>query len=268
MNTKNSNSITFSKWDTVSKGVPQGSILGPLLFLIYIHNLLPVVNKKSIPILYADDASVLITSPKPTDLKRDVVEIFHLLINTWFNSNLLTLNLETNHPVQFKTKNVRSLNLQIGYQNKCITNASHTTFLGISIESTLLWNNHVERLANKLDRAFYVIRILKIFMTVESIIATYHAYFLSLMMYGLIFWGSSSYSDHIFKLQKKVIRGIRNTESCGSYFTNLKILPPQPQYVVSIIQFIVLISIYHSLESLYIRKECITWSFGFLIAYL
>ena len=62
------------------------------------------------------------------------------------------------------------------------------------------------------------------------------------MKYGLIFWGSSSYSDHIFKLQKKIIRiitGISNTDSCRRYFKNLKIFSLKSQYILSIIQFIV-----------------------------
>jgi virulence-associated protein VapD len=118
---------------------------------------------------------------------------------------------------------------------ECITYASCITFLGMTIDSTLLRNNHLEHLANKLYRACYAIRILKSFMTIESIIATYHAYFHSLMKYGFTFWGSSSFSDHIFKVQKKVIRimmGIRNMESCRSCIKNLKILPLQSQYIL------------------------------------
>jgi hypothetical protein len=69
----------------------------------------------------------------------------------------------------------------------------------------------------------------------------YHAYFHSLMSYGLIFWGNFSYSINIFRLQKKAIRiitGISNRDSCRDYLKKLKILPLQSQYLLSILLFV------------------------------
>jgi hypothetical protein len=69
----------------------------------------------------------------------------------------------------------------------------------------------------------------------------YHTYFHSLMSYGLIFWGSSSYSINIFRLQKKarrIITGISNRDSCRDYFKKFKILPLQSQYLLSILLFV------------------------------
>jgi hypothetical protein len=70
----------------------------------------------------------------------------------------------------------------------------------------------------------------------------YYAYFHSLMNCGLIFWGNSPYSIHIFRLQKKVIRIItstRNRESCRSWFKRLKTRPLQLQYIYSILLFVI-----------------------------
>ena len=83
---------------------------------------------------------------------------------------------------------------------------------------------------------------MKQYMPLKTLIMIYYAYFHSFMNYGIILWGHSPYSIHIFRLQKKVIRiitSIRNRESCRSWFKRLKILPLQSQYIYSIVSFVI-----------------------------
>jgi hypothetical protein len=97
----------------------------------------------------------------------------------------------------------------------------------------------LDQLTNKLSSACYTIRVMK---PLKTLIMIYYAYFHSLMNYSIIFWGNCSYSIHIFRLQKKVIRIItsaRNRESCRSWFKRLKILPLQLQYIYSILSFVI-----------------------------
>jgi len=85
-----------STWQKITQGVPQKSILGPLLFLIYINDLPKIINDIAIPILFADDTTILITSPNKSDFERTITIALNLL-NEWCNTNLLSINFDKTH---------------------------------------------------------------------------------------------------------------------------------------------------------------------------
>jgi hypothetical protein len=116
-----------SKWDKIRHGIPQRSLLGPLLFLLYINDLPNVVKNKSKPILFADDTSIIATNCNPKDFIRDIMTIFEYL-NKWFRANSLSFNFEKTHLIQFTT-NGRQINLDVSYTNKTIFRAHDTKFL-------------------------------------------------------------------------------------------------------------------------------------------
>jgi len=97
------NSNTVSKWTKIKYDVPQGSILGPLLFLVYSNDLPKVIEHKALPILFAEDTIVLLTSPNNTQMQSDFNTIFEQLIK-WFKSNLLFLNFDKTYFIQFTNK--------------------------------------------------------------------------------------------------------------------------------------------------------------------
>jgi hypothetical protein len=82
-----------SCWTKIKHGIPQGSVLGLLLFLIYTKDLPKLINKTSLPELFADDTSILFTQPNLTDLNNNMQSIFETL-NKWFTANQLTLNFD------------------------------------------------------------------------------------------------------------------------------------------------------------------------------
>jgi hypothetical protein len=70
---------TTSSWSKVEQGVPQGSVLGPLHFLIFINDLPKFLNDKSVPILFADDTSILISHPNPLVFYKTIDDVFQIL---------------------------------------------------------------------------------------------------------------------------------------------------------------------------------------------
>jgi len=75
MNNSSSNTTTFSEWGKIKHGVPQGSILGHLFFLIYVNDLPNIIADPSKPILFADDTSIIITNPSPSKFKEEINNI-------------------------------------------------------------------------------------------------------------------------------------------------------------------------------------------------
>jgi hypothetical protein len=162
-------------------------------------------------------------------------------VNKWFHSNSLKLNYDKTYFLQFQTKANKENNTQISNGNKTIATAKNIKFLGLTINTTLNWKHHIIELIPRLNKACYAVRSFKPFMSLKVLRSTYFSYAHSIMSYGLIFWGNSTDSDDIFKIQKRIIRIIMNSNkntSCRELFKKLYILPLQSQYIYSILLFI------------------------------
>ena len=121
-------------------------------------------------------------------------------------------------------------------------NTNNANFLGLILDNSLSWRLHLDQLSSKLNSATYIIRTLKTVLTLSNLQMIYYAYVHSIITYGLIFWGNSSHSISIFKIQKRNIRIITQSHhraSCCDLFKNLNILPLQSQYILSLVKFVV-----------------------------
>jgi hypothetical protein len=132
MYNKNTKESTPLNWEKVKHGVPQDSVIWPLLFLICINYLPPLINNKSTPVLFSDDTSILITHSKFTGFKSYMIMVLETL-NNWFNT-FLSLNFEKTQFTHFTTKNNMPNNIQIGV-DKIFPNATCIKFLGLTIDN-------------------------------------------------------------------------------------------------------------------------------------
>jgi hypothetical protein len=197
-----------------NRGVPQGSVLGPILFIMYMNDL----HKSLIshPILYADDTTILSAHTDLVNLNK-INEIEMCNVKTWLEQNELVLN-------QNKTENiVFSLNNEIVNSNRYTS----VKLLGIYLDGSLSWNEHVEKVINKLSKSIYILRRLKFSLSINYLKLVYHALCHSHISYGILLWGGAPRWKEIFIWQKKAIRiiyGIPPGTSCRGIFRELNIL--------------------------------------------
>ena len=147
----------FSDWGTLKYGVTQGSILGPLLFIIYINDLTLRINSISEPILFADDTTVIISSRH----FEDFCSVLNLVLSHMIKrsaANKLVLNLDKTNITKFITNNSSHSALCIGYKEKYIEETVNTKFLGLQIDNHLTWKNHIAQIIPKLSAACYAVR--------------------------------------------------------------------------------------------------------------
>jgi hypothetical protein len=123
--------------EEVKSRVPQGLILGPMLFHLYIRDLPKTATKDVNIVLFADDTSILVTNCNYTHLKIVMNEIF-MDINKWFKTNLLFLKFSKTHCLEFRTRNFND-NINVCYHSYCIINTTQTMFWGLFLDYTLSW---------------------------------------------------------------------------------------------------------------------------------
>jgi len=120
-------------------------------------------------------------------------------------------------------------------------NSQSTSFVGIILDETLSWQLHIDKICAKLKLACYILRALNPILSVSNLKMIYFSYIHSIITNGIIFWGNSTGSDEVFKIQKRAIRIITNSHcsiSCRNLFKELNILPLQSQCILSLAVYV------------------------------
>ena len=120
------------------------------------------------PTIFTDDTSIIITHPKISAFKEEINTVIEKISN-WFQTNLLVLNFNKTYYMHFSTKSKLLIDIQLNYNGNPIMNMLSTRFLGLTLDSTLSWNLHIEQLSSKLNPACYVIRLLKTIISTKNL---------------------------------------------------------------------------------------------------
>lgn len=227
------NNGRVSKGSLVRMGVPQGSILGPFLFLAYINDLPHMVEEMAHIVLFADDTSLLFK----VDRKDNMLSTPNgtlTMVSEWFTANNLVLNAKKTKCLKFTLPNVPKIDSTVTLGGDALEFVDSTVFLGITVDTKLQWRAHINTLVKRLSSAAYAVRKIRQLTDVATARLVYFSYFHSIMTYGLIMWGSAADIDSIFILQKRAIRAIyrmRARESLREIFPVIDIMTLPSQYV-------------------------------------
>jgi hypothetical protein len=144
---------SVSRWETSRHGVPQGSVLGPLLYNVYVIDLPSILKGLAHTILYADDTTFIVSSKDITTLNYKI-NLIMIRISKWLQNNQLVLDLEKTHVIKYTTPKALDYPLHIECNDQDLNIDDNVTFLGMYLDCHLKWKQHSDNPMKKLNTAF------------------------------------------------------------------------------------------------------------------
>ena len=234
----------ISSKQPINFGIPQGSILGPVLFLLYINDITKCSTLFKFH-LFADDTNILYSNKCPKTLERQVnIELNN--VQEWLIANKLTLNIKKSNFVIFQPRQRNqthqiSISLYNHSDKKCLKLEckDFVKYLGVLIDNRLSWKNHIDYLCNKISRTVGVLSKLRHFLPKHVLLKMYKSLLQPLLSYCLDVWGQTNKTilNKILILQKRALRLIffkKPTDSAIPLFIENNILPVTMLYYESI----------------------------------
>ena len=204
-----------SKPSIIECGVPQGSILGPLFFLIYINDLdtfAPIKN-----LLFADDTTIIVSSPDQESLIAKTNETI-IMVEEWFKANKLTVHPGKTNYMVFNTKNRENFNGKIRWGDVKLDRVGKgekeetVKYVGIHIDEDLNFKRQGEHAANKIKTNSFLLSCNKNILPFSIRKMIYNALIRPFLDYGADIWGPANVSL-ISKIQKACVRHVMRTKN-------------------------------------------------------
>jgi len=216
--------------ETTSKtGVPQGSVLGPLLFLIFINDIFKINDNKDINIiLYADDMIIICEGLTDKDVQNKLNNI-NVSLTKWLKDNIMNINAGKTEYMIFSISGNTTTDYKIKIDGNIINKTSSNNYLGIDIDNCLKFNKHIDNVIKKITPIIAIMNRIKYVCNNYILKTIYNGLIYPHLLYGIVAWGSA-YDTHLNKLkilQKKAIRvltGSKWNDHTDPLFQSEKIL--------------------------------------------
>lgn len=188
-------------------GVPQGSCLGPLLFLIYVNDF-PLVSSQLTSVLFADDTTVSCSHHSYENLVA-LMNSELIKIKNWTDSNRLTINISKTNAIVYSNRTILNPdNFPIILNNNPVNLVHESKFLGVVIDEKLNFAKHISQITNKISRNIGIFYRIRRFFPIKARLQFYYSFIYPYLSYCVIVWGAT-YNVHLNNLitmQKRMIR--------------------------------------------------------------
>ena len=227
---KVSTSNILSQEERIISGVPQGSILGPLMFLLFINDL-PLYTDNVKTDLYADDTTLHEDGQSISDIKTKL-QIGLNNLQEWCKNNGMVLNTAKTKIMLITTRQKRlhisTEDMTLTYNDETLNNISDDKILGVQVDDHLLFSNHIDKIARKITSNTWLLSRIKDFLNKEHMVQFYKSFIQPHLDYCDIVWENTSQKNllRLFRLQKRACKIILdyNVDNIFESMENLKIM--------------------------------------------
>ena len=230
-----------SNRQTITCGVPQGSVLGPLLFILYINDIVHV-SKSLFPILFADDTNIFIQGKSLNEtintLNMEMDKLVH-----WLNANKLSLNTAKTHYMIFKSRSKHfSDHPEVKINGLRVEFVKCTQFLGVVLDERITWSDQINKIKSKVSKGLGILCKARKVVDTTTLLTLYNSLIYPHLIYCVEVWGKAAdiYISSLHKLQKKIVRVIKSASfrsESKPLFKELKILPVPELYRYGVLLF-------------------------------